>query len=83
MPTSLFIGGIARRADLHMLSKGCGNFGPWGILDWLLGTAVTEEEEEEETDFQQEKARDVVEQVVSETKMKPAGPKSRRRRRNS
>ncbi|OJD19078.1 hypothetical protein AJ78_00951 [Emergomyces pasteurianus Ep9510] len=40
MPTNFFIGGMARRADLHLLGKGCGNYGPWGIVDWICGTTV-------------------------------------------
>ncbi|OAX78060.1 hypothetical protein ACJ72_07637 [Emergomyces africanus] len=40
MPTNFFIGGMARRADLHLLGKGCGNYGPWGIADWICGTTV-------------------------------------------
>ncbi|KAJ5682225.1 hypothetical protein N7462_005390 [Penicillium macrosclerotiorum] len=40
MPTSFFLGGIARRTDMHLLENGEGNFGPWGILDWALGTTV-------------------------------------------
>ncbi|PGH34733.1 hypothetical protein GX50_02412 [[Emmonsia] crescens] len=40
MPTNFFIGGMARRADLHLLGKGCGNYGPWGVVDWICGTTV-------------------------------------------
>ncbi|KAL2221191.1 sterol desaturase family [Thermoascus aurantiacus ATCC 26904] len=42
MPTNFFLGGIARRVDMHVLSCGEGNYGPWGILDWICGTAVAE-----------------------------------------
>lgn len=31
---------MARRADNHLLSGGKGNFGPWGVLDWVHGTTV-------------------------------------------
>ncbi|KAJ5902182.1 sterol desaturase family [Penicillium taxi] len=40
MPTAFFLGGIARRIDYHCLSRGEGNFGPWGILDWFCGTSI-------------------------------------------
>lgn len=40
MPTSFFLGGIARRNEEHMIYSGEGNFGPWGILDWILGTSI-------------------------------------------
>lgn len=31
---------MARRADNHLLSGGKGNFGSWGVLDWVHGTTV-------------------------------------------
>ncbi|KAJ5166790.1 uncharacterized protein N7482_005571 [Penicillium canariense] len=41
MPTSFFLGGIARRVDVHLMTAGQeGNYGPWGILDWILGTSI-------------------------------------------
>jgi hypothetical protein len=46
MPTSFFLGGIARRNETHLIYSGEGNFGPWGILDWILGTSMGE------TDFE-------------------------------
>lgn len=48
MPTSFFLGGIARRVDMHLLSDAEGNFGPWGVLDWIFGTAVDVDGGEEE-----------------------------------
>ncbi|KXG46893.1 Fatty acid hydroxylase [Penicillium griseofulvum] len=40
MPTNFFLGGIARRMDMHSLMGARGNFGPWGIMDWIFGTAI-------------------------------------------
>lgn len=40
MPTSFLLGGIARRTDMHLMEDGAGNFGPWGVLDWICGTTV-------------------------------------------
>ncbi|PYI19353.1 sterol desaturase family [Aspergillus violaceofuscus CBS 115571] len=40
MPTGFFIGGMARNTEAHLHSLGTGNFGPWGILDRVMGTAV-------------------------------------------
>lgn len=34
------MGGVARRTATHYASGGEGNFGAWGILDWLNGTSV-------------------------------------------
>lgn len=36
----IFLGGIARRQDLHSAGRGKGNFAPWGLLDWLHGTGI-------------------------------------------
>lgn len=43
LPSSFILGGIARRTDAHLLSKGKGNFGPYGLMDWICGTAVGED----------------------------------------
>lgn len=40
VPTNFILGGIARRTDSHVLCGGEGNFGPWGLVDWLTGTSV-------------------------------------------
>ena len=40
LPTNIILGGIARRADAHVVSGGEGNFGPWGVFDWICGTTV-------------------------------------------
>jgi Fatty acid hydroxylase superfamily len=40
VPTNFILGGIARRTDAHVVSNGEGNFGPWGIIDWVCGTTV-------------------------------------------
>jgi sterol desaturase/sphingolipid hydroxylase (fatty acid hydroxylase superfamily) len=36
----IMIGGVARRQDRHMQSRGKGNFAPWGFMDWVHGTSV-------------------------------------------
>ncbi|KAF2083543.1 hypothetical protein K490DRAFT_12300, partial [Saccharata proteae CBS 121410] len=36
----MLLGGMARRADAHWGSGGKGNYGVWGVLDWVLGTVV-------------------------------------------
>ena len=37
--SSIILGGVARRQDLHLSSGGAGNFAPWGLLDWICGTS--------------------------------------------
>ncbi|KAK3379079.1 sterol desaturase family [Lasiosphaeria ovina] len=36
----IIIGGIARRNALHYARPGAGNFGCWGVLDWVHGTSL-------------------------------------------
>jgi hypothetical protein len=48
MPTNFFLGGIARRMDMHSLMRPRGNFGPWGIMDWMCGTTVGDQTSEDE-----------------------------------
>ncbi|EFR01527.1 sterol desaturase [Nannizzia gypsea CBS 118893] len=47
MPTSFFIGGIARRIDQHLLHGGHGNYAPLGVMDWLFGTSIGDELEDD------------------------------------
>jgi hypothetical protein len=39
IPTIL-LGGLTRRQDLHLESQGGGNYGAWGVLDWIHGTTL-------------------------------------------
>ncbi|KAL2006139.1 hypothetical protein VTN00DRAFT_9793 [Thermoascus crustaceus] len=91
MPTNFFLGSIARRVDVHVLNGGEGNYGPWGILDWICGTAVGEtieddlEEEMEEYEVD-DKVRRALE-VASKRRLFKEGTTTARgktrRRRNS
>lgn len=36
----LVISRIGRRAETHLLTRGKRNFGVWGLLDWVCGTAL-------------------------------------------
>jgi hypothetical protein len=40
VPTNFILGGIARRTENHVLCGGEGNFGPWGLVDWITGTSI-------------------------------------------
>lgn len=40
VPTNFILGGVARRTDNHVICGGKGNFGPWGLCDWVCGTSV-------------------------------------------
>jgi len=75
MPTSFFLGGIARRTDMHLIEGGLGNFGPLGLLDWVCGTTVGDRDleddlanelEEHEIDDQVRKALEASKRKVRE-----------------
>lgn len=40
VPTNFILGGIARRTDAHIACGGDGNYGCWGLMDWIMGTSV-------------------------------------------
>lgn len=40
LPTNFILGGVARRTETHLLCGGEGNYGPWGLVDWVMGTSV-------------------------------------------
>ncbi|KAL6253001.1 hypothetical protein RBB50_000720 [Rhinocladiella similis] len=40
VPTNFVLGGMARRTDTHVMCDGDGNYGPWGLVDWFMGTTV-------------------------------------------
>lgn len=88
MPTSFFLGGIARRTDMHLLSEAGGNFAPWGVLDWVCGTTVGDSVEDDlldeiEEHEIEEKIRKAIE--ASKRKVKQGQRRaqtSRRRRRD-
>lgn len=40
LPSTIMLKGMARRVDAHMMSRGEGNYGPLGVLDWVNGTTL-------------------------------------------
>lgn len=36
----ILMGGMARRCSTHYSTSGRGNYGAWGLLDWVHGTSV-------------------------------------------
>lgn len=40
LPSTIILSGMARRTDAHLMTGGQGNFAPWGLLDWVHGTAI-------------------------------------------
>ncbi|CRL22687.1 Fatty acid hydroxylase [Penicillium camemberti] len=79
MPTTLFLGGMARRTDMHLLMGGSGNYGPWGVVDWILGTTVGEPQSDDETSDEADE-RDMRRAYEAAAKRKAVGSgKSKRR----
>lgn len=63
VPTNFILGGIARRTDTHVLCGGDGNFGPWGLIDWVMSSSV---------------GADVLDDVLAEGDRKDVGGKVER-----
>lgn len=70
MPTSFFLGGIARRTDMHLLTDGEGNFGSWGIMDWLCKTTVGDTDFVDDVTDEAEEREQRARQVYQATKRK-------------
>ena len=88
MPTSFFLGGIARRTDEHLLTDGEGNFGPWGVVDWVCGTSIgdtnveddlLDEMEEHEIEEKVRRALEASKRKVREGTLRRNQPSRRRR----
>jgi hypothetical protein len=38
LPSQILLAGMAKRTDSHYATGGNGNYGRWGVLDWIFGT---------------------------------------------
>ncbi|KAI0904117.1 hypothetical protein F4824DRAFT_113776 [Ustulina deusta] len=59
----IIMGGIARRTATHYASGGSGNYGAWGLLDWIHGTSI---------------GKDVVEDIRNEAEKHPVKQRGRK-----
>ncbi|OJJ35430.1 hypothetical protein ASPWEDRAFT_509594 [Aspergillus wentii DTO 134E9] len=88
MPTSFFLGGIARRTEIHLSSGAEGNFGPWGIVDWIFNSAVGDNiVDDAEAEIEEQEIDEEVKRVIEASKRRireeeRKGRKRRRRRRD-
>ncbi|KAJ5799532.1 uncharacterized protein N7518_001600 [Penicillium psychrosexuale] len=80
MPTNLFLGGIARRTDMHLLMGGRGNYGPWGVMDWILGTVVGDSQTTDDESDEAADERDM-RKAYEAAKRKAVGSATKPRRR--
>ena len=55
LPSGLILGGIARRQERHLISEGGGNFGCFGVMDFVLGTSLGQDVVEDVTEEVEEK----------------------------
>ena len=62
LPTAFILGGIARRRERHLLGDGDGNFGCFGIADFVMGTSLGD---------------DVLDDVVDEAEEKQLGKRAK------
>lgn len=72
LPTSILLSGMARRTDRHYATKGQGNFGHWGVLDWVFGTTCAGEADVMD-DLKDEAEKQNVKERVSDTKKNAKG----------
>ncbi|KAK1150119.1 hypothetical protein N8T08_000016 [Aspergillus melleus] len=66
MPGKFLLGGIARRTEIHLFSGAEGNFGRFGLMDWVCGTLVADDEEDENGGHRKDLA-DKVQRAVDES----------------
>ena len=70
LPSAFVLGGIARRQERHLMSGGDGNFGCFGLMDFIFGTSLG-----------QDLADDVREEVEEEAGKEQGKPDGRDRSR--
>ena len=55
LPSAFILGGIARRQEKHLIGDGNGNYGCFGLSDFLMGTSLGTDLAEDVTDEAEEK----------------------------
>lgn len=64
LPSQILLAGMAKRTDSHYATGGKGNYGRWGVLDWIFGTSCPGDADVVD-DFQEEVDRRDVKQHAS------------------
>ncbi|EXJ91120.1 hypothetical protein A1O1_04227 [Capronia coronata CBS 617.96] len=90
LPTNFILGGVARRTDTHVLCGGEGNYGPWGLVDWIMGTSVgadviddvRAEADKHDVPARMDKAKDKAKKKVNGKLAEAKNGGTRRRTRN-
>lgn len=66
---------------MHLLRGAEGNFGPWGILDWIFGTAVGETIVDDiEAELEEREVEDSIRRAIDASKRKIREEDQKRRR---
>lgn len=82
LPTNFILGGVARRTDAHVVSGGEGNFGPWGVSDWICGTTVGQDVIDDlRAEAEKHDMEGKIDVAVEKAKKKGGQVKARTRRR--
>jgi len=86
LPMGFLLGGAARRAELHVISGGDGNYGGWGVLDWLSGSTVknhNNESTEDDDDYAlaEEDVDEKIRKVIEEYRKRIGEKRGKTRRR--
>lgn len=64
LPSALILGGIARRQEKHLMGGGVGNYGCFGLADFIMGTSLGE---------------DLIDDVIDEAEEKHVGKTAQRK----
>ena len=73
LPSGLILGGMARRQESHLMGGGRGNYGCWGLCDFMAGTSVGGDVVEDVSDEAEKRG------VVEKVKGKSRGAAKRRK----
>ena len=69
LPSAIVLPGMARRLEAHMATRGSGNFGAIGLLDWIHDTSVQgvpDFKDDAEDEFDKRGGRDAAAHAVNE-----------------
>ncbi|KAK8196636.1 hypothetical protein M8818_006801 [Zalaria obscura] len=66
LPSQILLSGMARRTETHYATGGKGNFGHWGVMDWVCGTSCKGDETDVLDDVREEADKRHVRRKVSD-----------------
>jgi hypothetical protein len=85
LPFGFLLGGAARRAELHVTNGGDGDYGVWGVLDWLFGSRAENNvdglDDDEDDIFGGEDIDEKITKTIEEYKRRIGEKRGKTRRR--